>query len=396
MLIAGASAVVSKVLKVLKVVGFGLAVCLAVSASLDLVRVNPYLCRDNRVCPELGKPLSVRWDELQVALAALHRREQAANDGQIVPAKFVVDPPAAHDRELTVMVYNIKGLPDAFRGGVHPDAFRIIGERLAARRREGTAPDIVLLQEAFTDRAREIAHYAGYKHVVLGPERQSKRTYWLARPFVYLWKAAWNRSVHLESSGLMILTDLDVQTPQEVSFGHRACAGSDCLANKGLVAVRVKLPDSNRWIDVLDTHLNSNASSDAGIKQILFAHERQVDKIHDVITAEQGDQDALILGGDFNSNPETIRYAYLEDRLGLKDANSDCLIRAACEIPHTVNLQAFWRSNELREFYRQGSSTTLQPIRATMDFTVPVDGKPLSDHDAVEITYLVRTASAAD
>jgi endonuclease/exonuclease/phosphatase family metal-dependent hydrolase len=362
---------------------------------LDLVRVNPYLCRDNRACPELGKPLSVRWDELQVALSALHRREQAAKSSQIIPAKFVVDQ-SGQGHELTVMVYNIKGLPDTFRGGVHPDAFRIIGERLAARRKAGTAPDIVLLQEVFTDRAREIARYAGYKHVVLGPARQSTRTYWLARPFVYLWKAAWNRSIHLESSGLMILTDLDVQTPQEVSFGHRACAGSDCFANKGLVAVRVKLPDSNRWIDVLDTHLNSNASSDAGIKQILFAHERQVDKIHDVITAERKDQDALILGGDFNSNPETVRYAYLEDRLGLKDANSDCLIQTGCTIPQSVDLQAFWRSNELRQFYRQGSSTELQPIRATMDFTVPVDGKPLSDHDAIEITYLVRNTSATD
>ena len=387
--------VISRTLKVLKVVGFGLAVCLAISASLDLVRVNPYLCRDDKVCPELGKRLTVRWNELQVAIDAMRQRQQA-DGGQVVPAKFVVDPPK-HGRELTVMVYNIKGLPETFRGGVHPDAFRIIGERLAERRREGTAPDIVLLQEAFTGRAREIADYAGYKHVIYGPERQNSETYWLARPFVYLWKAAWNRSIHLESSGLMILTDLDVDTPKQVAFGHRACAGSDCFANKGLVAVRVKLPESDHWVDVVDTHLNSNASSDAGIKQILFAHERQIDKIHDVITSEQTDGDALILGGDFNSNPETIRYAYIQDRLGLADANSDCLIRQkACAIPAGVDLQAFWRSNELREFYRQGSDTALVPVRASMDFTKPVDGKPLSDHDAIEITYLVRDSVATN
>jgi len=98
--------------------------------------------------------------------------------------------------------------------------------------------------------------------------------------------------------------------------------------------------------------------------------------------------DWLALRADFRQT--------ISDGLGLKDANSDCLIRTGCTIPHTVDLQAFWRSNELRQFYRQGSSTTLQPIRATMDFTAPVDGKPLSDHDAVEITYLVHSASTTD
>ena len=233
--------------------------------------------------------------------------------------------------------------------------------------------------------------------MIYGPERQTEDTYWLARPFIYFWKAAWNHSIHLESSGLMILTDLDVEAPKQVSFGHRACAGSDCFANKGVVAVRVKLPGRDHWVDVVDTHLNSNASSDAGIKQILFAHERQVDKIHDLIAAEQEDHNPLILGGDFNSDPETIRYAYLEDRLGLQDANSDCLIRPeSCVIPATVDLQAFWRSNQLREFYRQGKALALEPIRASMDFATPVDGKPLSDHDAIEITYLVHDTTAAN
>ncbi len=390
--------------RVLKVVGLGLAVCFLISASRDLVRANPYLCRDNRdhkVCPELGKPLSVRWNDLQVAIDALSRREKTDTrekaDAEVTPARYVVKPELSRDDEFTVMVYNVKGLPAALRGNASPDAFRVIGERLAARRRAGTAPDVVLLQEVFTDEARKVAAISGYKTVIHGPGRENTRTNWFSRPFVYLWKAAWDRSVHLEGSGLMILTDLPVDAVKQVPFGHRACAGTDCFANKGLAYVRVRLPHSDQWVDIVDTHLNSNDSSGAGIKQILSAHEEQVDKIHDLIDAQQGTHDALIVGGDFNSNPETVRYAYLQDRLGLADANTVCLVhRESCDIPSSVNLQAFWRGNKLREFYRQGASTHLEPVRATMDFTRPYHGKPLSDHDAIEITYRVGTLMASN
>jgi endonuclease/exonuclease/phosphatase family metal-dependent hydrolase len=370
----------------IKIGALGLILCVLTSASLDLVRASPNLCRDDRPCPELGKKLDVRWTEIRSAIDAVGQRQVDAQDH----VRIAQAPAGA--RTLTVMVYNIKGLPDALRGGANPDAFTIIGKTLAARRRAGTAPDVVLIQEAFTHRSREIATLAGYRNVVRGPLRPGADTVWLARPFLYLWRAAWNRSVHLESSGLMILTDLDIDGVKPVAFGHRACAGSDCFANKGLLYARVRLPDSGIWVDIIDTHLNSNASSGAGITSILFAHERQVDRIGDILTAKMGDGDAMILGGDFNSNPETIRYAYLRARLDMQDANTDCLLaQTGCDIPRGVDLLNFWRGNELREFYRQGHGITVRPIRATLDFVAPVDGRPLSDHDAVEITYLVRS-----
>jgi endonuclease/exonuclease/phosphatase family metal-dependent hydrolase len=369
--------------KVLKIGAFGLGLCFLASASLDLVKVNPDLCRHDQVCPSIGTRLDVRWNDVETAIDAIRERQKA----NVTPA---VERVPAGERTLSVMVYNIKGLPESFRGNTHPDAFTIIGKNLAARRRAGTAPDIVLIQEAFTHRSREIAALSGYKHMIRGPLRPGADTAWIARPLLYIWKAAWDRSVRLEGSGLMILTDLDIEAVRPVPFGHKACAGSDCFANKGLLYARVRLPNSDTWIDVMDTHLNSNASSGAGIRSILFAHERQVEKIGGVLADAGRDGDALILGGDFNSNPETVRYAYLRDRLALADANTDCLVRRACDIPKDTDLQSFWRDNELRQFYRQGAGVTLQPIRATLDFTRPVDGKPLSDHQAVEITYLVR------
>jgi hypothetical protein len=181
----------AKVWKVLKIGAFGLGLCFLASASLDLVKVNPDLCRHDQVCPSIGTRLDVRWNDVETAIDAIRERQKA----NVTPA---VERVPAGERTLSVMVYNIKGLPESFRGNTHPDAFTIIGKNLAARRRAGTAPDIVLIQEAFTHRSREIAALSGYKHMIRGPLRPGADTAWIARPLLYIWKAAWDRSVRLE------------------------------------------------------------------------------------------------------------------------------------------------------------------------------------------------------
>src|SRR5437588_11070175 len=77
---------------------------------------------------------------------------------------------AAPAADLSVMSYNVHGLPWPFTRG-RPRALRKIGERLASMRRDGDQPHLVLLQEAFSGDAKAIARKAGYAYAVTGPSR---------------------------------------------------------------------------------------------------------------------------------------------------------------------------------------------------------------------------------
>ena len=88
--------------------------------------------------------------------------------------------------EISVLIYNVAGLPwplsrnkrsrtldDAGNripiSSDRPAAMREIGERLAALRQAGQAPDILLLQEAFISDSAEIPERGGYPNWVAGP-----------------------------------------------------------------------------------------------------------------------------------------------------------------------------------------------------------------------------------
>jgi hypothetical protein len=73
------------------------------------------------------------------------------------------------DAGLSVMTYNVEGLPWPARFG-RGAALARIGERLAALRAAGAQPRIVLLQEAFSDDAKAIRTASGYPYAAIGPD----------------------------------------------------------------------------------------------------------------------------------------------------------------------------------------------------------------------------------
>src|SRR5688572_2222947 len=77
------------------------------------------------------------------------------------------------DLPLSVMTYNIKGLPWPLATG-RADAMDRIAGRLIDLRCAGRQPHIVLLQEAFTEEAAAIARTAGYAHVAFGPDIRTR------------------------------------------------------------------------------------------------------------------------------------------------------------------------------------------------------------------------------
>ena len=78
------------------------------------------------------------------------------------------------DDPLSVMTYNVRGLPWPIAWG-RADALAQIGDRLAALRRAGRQPHILLLQEAFTPEARAIAARAAERATAGRPGRHHDR-----------------------------------------------------------------------------------------------------------------------------------------------------------------------------------------------------------------------------
>src|SRR5687768_5800495 len=77
---------------------------------------------------------------------------------------------AADESTFTVLTYNIKGLPSFIAGSYDEERYSEIGAILADRQKKGDAPDIVLLQESFVERTRELRERAAYPYIAKGPD----------------------------------------------------------------------------------------------------------------------------------------------------------------------------------------------------------------------------------
>src|SRR5688572_28767412 len=156
----------------------------------------------------------------------------------------VVDPATGEHRvSLSILIYNVADLPWPLASD-RDDALRRIGEELFALRRAGNAPDIVLLQEAFTDRSDEIRARAGYGFAARGPARgEAPRNPGKANDFRAgrnFWKG--EKLGKVVGSGLVALSDYPFVEVVRRPFRRHDCAGYDCLAAKGMLLVRVQVP----------------------------------------------------------------------------------------------------------------------------------------------------------
>lgn len=216
------------------------------------------------------------------------------------------------DGTLSVMTYNVKGLPFPLAYG-WAEALEAIGDRLRKLRREGRQPDVILLQEAFIPEAKAIARQAGYAHVLLGPGvKDAAPAGGEADAFVQ--KASWSRGETVGpqvDSGLVILSDHPIVKASRMTFPEAMCAGFDCLASKGVVIAWIAVPGRAGPVAVADTHLNSRKASGVPVARANMAFTRQVEAMRAFLRRQVDPRTDLILGGDFNigGDPERIAAA---------------------------------------------------------------------------------------
>lgn len=309
--------------------------------------------------------------------------------------------PFRFDGTLSVLTYNVKGLPWPLAGG-RDEAFDAMAQRLLDMRAEARNPQIVVLQEAFTREAQAIGRRAGYRYVVYGPaasetvQVEGSNGDRLHRRQASWWKG--ESGAKLLGSGLQILSDYPVLSVRSMAFPDFACAGYDCLSNKGAVMVTVRMPGAPSPVDIVTTHLNCRRKSGVGTARSLYAYRRQADFLAGFVAENRSPDHPLILAGDFNVGKDAERRDWLLRTLGnnLGDGGvvADALRQvAAAGGPLPADALSAMRKAKDWQFYAGGGKAALVPQRIEVPFGTERDGGMLSDH--VGYTAVFRLLPAA-
>ena len=283
--------------------------------------------------------------------------------------------------ELTVLTYNVKGLPWPVATG-RDQALARIGERLAAMRREGRQPGVVVLQEAFTPQAKAIGTAAGYAWQVQGPYARSEP----GNPVGGSWYLGETQAAMLDS-GLAIFSDYPVLAVERSVFPQGDCAGYDCLAAKGVLLVTLNVPGAGP-VTVAATHLNSRKASGAPFARANAAYSRQAAFLGDALRARTQASGPLIFAGDFNRGDRPSRIAALDAAL---DPSAEALGRLAdagrLEGLQRGDISTIRRRGRDMQFASDGRMLRVEPIAADVPFGTEPDGTMLSDHLGYVVSY---------
>jgi endonuclease/exonuclease/phosphatase family metal-dependent hydrolase len=247
--------------------------------------------------------------------------------------------------DLLVLTYNVHGLPDALTGDD------------GAARMEQIAPmlpdfDVIGLQESFDDE----------KHALLTADADHS---------IQAWSDETLDSTRAYGNGLGLLIRGFEEVEREAVF-YSACSGvldgaSDCLASKGLLRVRVRVPGTETLLDIYDTHHEAGGGPDD-----LVARDVQVGEVIAAMEATSGDA-AILFMGDTNmhaDDPDDAVALARYEAFGLRDACTE----VACDEPDHID----------RIFLRDGPELAWTVTGWAVDERFYDDGGvPLSDHPAV-------------
>lgn len=321
-----------------------------------------------------------------------------ASDARTTSSPFATSNLPEHG--LAVLTYNVHGMPWPFATD-RADAFAQIEDRLIQMRSTGTQPHIIVLQEAFTERAQEIGANSGYRFVVSGPSRDqlggnpgstSESKFAAATSFI-----KGETIGKWLGSGLQILSDYPILTVRRAAFPSFACAGYDCLANKGALLVTVRVPELAEPVTIVTTHMNSKRSSGVSESRSSVAYQMQAVALERFVEANHNLATPIIFAGDFNASNLNRRQILATRTVVPLSARSGVLIRnAISEVAAKVRT---WPSGLKAEtatiakrgrdwqFFASGTRGTLIPQSISVPFGREKDGTMLSDHMGLTITY---------
>lgn len=288
--------------------------------------------------------------------------------------------PSAETAELSVLTYNVRGLPWPLAFD-RAKALRNIGRELAAMRDEGRQPDVVLIQEGFRGEIATLVRESGYRYWARGPGRDERTAFHgeVVQPRDPLKGEGLGK---VFGAGLHVLSDMPILEVRTAAFNN--CAGFDCLANKGAMLVRLQPEWSPTPIDVVNTHMNARKASGAPRTRNLPAHQGQTAELNAFLSTYRDADHPLIVGGDFNVRNSAARYEHLTRGRPYTVVSEFCnQPGSGCGAGAPDARGAPWlRTQDLQGF--GDGVARVQPVKS--EFVFDRGAQRLSDHDG----YLVR------
>ncbi|CAM5442158.1 endonuclease/exonuclease/phosphatase family protein [Sphingobium scionense] len=344
----------------------------------------------------MAKPLRAILVASLAVLAATGSQGESRQGDVAGPAATMPQP----DMPLSVMTYNVMGLPWPVALG-REQALGRIADRLAALRRAGRQPHIVLLQEAFSPQAEQLARRAGYAHVAIGPDRGLRTVIAAgADDRTYLQAARWDRGETAPkqlNSGLLILSDYPITGIDRMAYPDFACAGFDCLANKGVLIAHLAVPSIDRPVSVVNTHLNARKAAGVAIARSQRAFDRQAGILADFVRRHVPAGQSMILGGDLNIGGDRHRIRAFFRRWAetgmdfvaahLGGARRALVDRVLTDVGNHADLEQASARGKDWLFARDDRGRPMRAIHAAVPFGTEVEGAPLSDHFGYMIAY---------
>jgi endonuclease/exonuclease/phosphatase family metal-dependent hydrolase len=306
--------------------------------------------------------------------------------------------------EISLLTYNVQDLP--FRiAGDRTGALSAIGDRLARLRQRNAAPHVVVLQEAFSEQSAAMLKAAGYRHLAFGPPVEAKRSSApepLDRDFLAARSAMrGEKRAAILSSGLIIASDFPIESSAATVFPADVCAGIDCLANKGVMLARVRVPGMTTPLEILNVHLNSGRKSRTPAAHNLYAYRQQLKAIDRFVTQHSDAAALRIFAGDFNVSHSSARLASLVTHsrgwqlqpmtaMGKSDYEVGChATQTACTGPLAIAANVPLIHTLDWQFSGQPRTAVARPISRVVLFGREAGAGMLSDHIGYAVRYRV-------
>lgn len=324
-----------------------------------------------------------------VSPTAINRRELCIG-ADAAPVR-IVETAGGVAIDISVLIYNVEGLPWPARRG-RGRYLEKIGAELRRLREAGAAPDIIMLQEVFSPRAVKILSRSGYPNIAAGPDAKARRRLSSAAiPDAYVEARRLLRGEKgpiLLDSGLYILSSFPIISVEREPFSRHACAGFDCLSNKGVLLARIAIPGAPTPIEVFTTHMNAQRASRVDIERTHAAHVFQTDESAILLNWARDSRYPLIFGGDFNMRNAQIRLDHFSYRKPYAIVRHFCTIVVDdCDVRMSWDGDEPWLDTQDLQGFEPGEFVDIRPIRAEAMFDRPENGGKLSDHDGYLVTY---------
>jgi endonuclease/exonuclease/phosphatase family metal-dependent hydrolase len=283
---------------------------------------------------------------------------------------FSAELPAVNFRMLT---YNIKGLPPVAAPGWKNDRFPVIAQRLSERLANGTAPDVVVLQEVFTSEAKALVQLSGYPYSAEGPTRDGNGPDGDFQKFY--------------GGGIFILSRYPILETGRANYNDKDCATWDCHANKGVVYVKIRVPGVDQTVTVFDTHMQSGKAND----QVRII---QMDVMNRIVSENYKEGELMFYGGDFNSSPDQPSFSVLKSILKTNTAGEYCTQNVdTCKIQNDSSADDVFAKTIDHIFFKGTAEYSVVPVTIERNFRELYGDRPLSDHLGAEALFLIRQNS---